>query len=356
MTRGAESPEPAKGPTGGIDLKSLDPARLAAFVAGLGEPAYRARQIMRWLYERDEPDPAAWTDLPSALREKLDREARVTLLVEADRRVSGRDGTAKFLWRLEDSEAVESVAIPEGERLTVCFSTQVGCALRCTFCATGLGGFRRDLSAGEIVDQVLRMRAWAGRRVTNAVAMGQGEPFRNYEATLAALRILNSPEGLAIGARHLTVSTCGLISGVERFAREPEQFGLAVSLHSARQDVRDRLMPGVRRWHLPELRKACADYSRDTGRRVTFEYALILGTNDSEEDLEALIGFCRGLLCHVNLIPANPVAGSAAGRATKAQVHHFRGELMAVGVETSVRAERGADIDAACGQLRGASR
>lgn len=339
------------------DLKSLDPAAMAAFVAGLSEPPYRARQIMGWLYARDVANPCDWSNLPAALRARLAEAATVSRIDEAARTRSARDSTTKFLWKLSDGETVESVGIPEGRRLTVCFSTQVGCAMGCAFCATGLGGYVRNLTAAEIVDQVIRTaKSMGAARATNAVAMGQGEPFTNYDAVLTALRILNSPDGLGIGARHLTVSTCGVLDGIRRFSSEPEQFGLAVSLHAARQAIRDSLMPGARRWTLPRLREACADYAERTGRRLTFEYALLADVNDSKQDLEALISFCRGLLCHVNLILANPVAGAPYRRPSRALAEQFRGELMAAGIEASIRAERGADIDAACGQLRQATR
>lgn len=222
----------------------------------------------------------------------------------------------------------------------------------CAFCATGMSGLTRDLTPGEIADQVRLVGLDFAARVTNAVAMGQGEPFANYEASLGALRLMNSRDGLGIGARHLTVSTCGLLPGIERFSHEPEQFTLAISLHSARQSTRDRLMPGVRGMRLEALRDAVVTYSNRTGRRPTFEYALIAGVNDSEDELVALADFCTGLLCHVNLIPANPVEGAGFERGTASRVDAFRRALSRSGIEVSVRAERGGDIDAACGQLR----
>lgn len=221
----------------------------------------------------------------------------------------------------------------------------------CAFCATGSGGLARSLAPGEMVDQVLRVSADFDKRVTNAVAMGQGEPFANYDATLGALRIMNSSDGLHIGARHLTVSTCGLLPGIRRLTSEPEQFTLAISLHSAVQETRDRLMPGVAGMSLDALRQTVVSYSRRTKRRPTFEYALIAGVNDSETELDALVEFCRGTLCHVNLIPANPVSGSEFGRTRPVRLPEFKRALLAAGVETSIRVERGTDIDAACGQL-----
>jgi 23S rRNA (adenine2503-C2)-methyltransferase len=234
----------------------------------------------------------------------------------------------------------------------VCFSTQAGCAMGCGFCATGRAGLVRSLTGGEMVDQLTVVGRDFGERVTNAVAMGQGEPFANYDAVLDALRFMNAKDGLAIGARHLTVSTCGLLPGIRRFATEPEQFTLAVSLHSAVQKTRDRLMPGVRSYRVRDLRDALADYAAATGRRPTLEYALIAGENDSPGELAALVQWCRGLLCHVNLIPVNPVDGSGLGRPADSVARTFRETLGRAGVEASVRVERGADIDAACGQLR----
>jgi len=222
----------------------------------------------------------------------------------------------------------------------------------CSFCATGAAGFTRDLGAGEMVDQVRVVAEDFGLRVSNAVAMGQGEPFANYSATLGALRLMNSPDGLGIGARHLTVSTCGLVAGIRRLATEPEQFTLAVSLHSAVQSTRDRMMPGVSAIALPELREALIAYADTTGRRPSVEFSLVAGVNDTDYELRALVEFCRGLLVHVNLIPINPVDGTGYGRPSHERVSEFERALLASGTEVSTRAERGTDIDAACGQLR----
>jgi len=338
------------GEPGTRDAASLDAAGIATLIAGLGEPEYRARQLTSWLYGRLAPSFDVMTDLPAWLRTRLAAEWTLTLPMATDIQRSA-DGTRKYLWRLADGVLVESVGIPSGSRLTVCFSTQAGCAMGCSFCATGRGGFVRDLLPGEIVWQVALVGADFGQRVTNAVAMGQGEPFNNYEATLGALRLMNAPEGLGIGARHLTVSTCGVVPGIARFAREPEQFTLAVSLHSAVQETRDRIMPGARRWPLPQLRQALIDYGDLTARRPTLEFAVIAGDNDSPREISALIAFARGWMCHVNLIPVNPVEGSGAKRPDPARVAEIAGVLQAAGIETSIRAERGTDIEAACGQL-----
>ncbi|TLM73417.1 MAG: 23S rRNA (adenine(2503)-C(2))-methyltransferase RlmN, partial [Actinobacteria bacterium] len=228
------------------DIKALDRDGLRAAVADAGERAYRAAQLERWLYARAASSFDEMTDLSAALRARLaERWALSVPVVEA--RLDSADGTRKYLLRLRDGVTVEAVGLPEGKRLTVCFSTQAGCAMRCAFCATGASGLVRDLTCGEMVDQVAIVARDLGRRATNAVAMGQGEPFANYDAVLAALRFMNSADGLGIGARHLTVSTSGLPAGIRRFSEEPEQFTLAVSLHSAVQATRDGLMPGLRR-------------------------------------------------------------------------------------------------------------
>jgi len=333
------------------DIKALDRAGLGVALRDLGEPAWRVSQLVRWLYQRGVSSFDEMTDLPSAVRETLAACFSLSTPEVLQRQVSS-DGTRKYLLRLADGITVETVGLPAGERLTVCFSTQAGCAMGCSFCATGRGGLARSLSAGEMVDQLNVVARDFGERVSNAVAMGQGEPFANYDATLAALRFMNAKDGIGIGARHLTVSTCGLIPGIERFAKEPEQFTLAVSLHSAIQATRDKLMPGVRTYPLRKLRAALAAYGESTGRRPTLEYALVGGVNDTDAELSALRRFCDGLLCHVNLIPINPVEGTGMAKPSREAAVRFREMLTRAGIEASVRVERGADIDAACGQLR----
>ncbi|MBN2247134.1 MAG: 23S rRNA (adenine(2503)-C(2))-methyltransferase RlmN [Coriobacteriia bacterium] len=332
------------------DFASLDADGIARALGELGQPGYRAKQVLSWLYGRVVADFDAMTDLPARLRTDL-AEAWSLQLPEAVDVQRSADGTRKYLWRLADGAMVESVGIPTDDRLTVCFSTQAGCAMGCTFCATGRGGFVRDLLPGELVWQVALVGRDFGARVSNAVAMGQGEPLNNFEAVLGGLRLMNHPEGLGIGARHLTISTCGVIPGIQRLSREEEQFTLAVSLHSAVQETRDRIMPGVRRWPLARLREVLIDYTDFTGRRPTLEYAVIQGTNDTPAEVDALVKFARGWMSHVNLIPINPVAGSTATRPGHAQVLAVASALKDAGVETSVRTERGTDIDAACGQL-----
>lgn len=332
------------------DICALDLDGLTAALDALGQPAYRRKQLVAWLYARLAPSFEVMSDLPGALRSGL--AGRYVLQHPALQEIQrSGDGTRKYLWRLADGVAVESVGIPSGDRLTVCFSTQAGCVMGCTFCATGRGGFVRNLFPGELAWQVALVSRDFGMRASNAVAMGQGEPFANYDATIGGLRLMNAPESLGIGARHLTISTCGVIPGIERLAREPEQFTLAVSLHSAVQATRDRLMPGVRKWPLGKLQEALIDYSQRTGRRPTLEFALIAGQNDSPAETQALVAFARGWMSHVNLIPVNPVKGSGAVKPTEGRVAEVAAALSAAGVESSIRAERGTDIDAACGQL-----
>ena len=333
------------------DIKALDRAGLESLVAELGQPRFRAKQIERWLYGRGARSFDEMTDLPAGLRETLAGRLAVPS-PEVVTRQDSVDGTRKYLVRFADGVTVETVGLPTPDRLTVCFSTQAGCSMACSFCATGKAGLTRDLAPGEMVDQVRLVADDFGRRATNAVAMGQGEPFANYDATLGALRFLNAAEDLGIGARHITVSTCGLVSGIRRFAEEPEQFTLAVSLHSAVQATRDRLMPGVRGIDLQVLRNTLVVYAEKTGRRPSLEYAMVDGVNDTDEELAALIRFAKHKLVHVNVIPVNPVAESGFRRSREARIRAFERGLREAGIEVSVRAERGTDIDAACGQLR----
>lgn len=333
------------------DIHSLTHGQLSALMEELGQPSFRTKQVEEWVWEKNARSFDDMTNLPKALRAALSERCQLGGTSEAAVQVS-EDGSRKYLMRLSDGATVECVGMPTGNRLTVCASTQAGCAMGCAFCATGAAGLTRSLTAGEIYEQVMHVRDDFQTRVTSVVMMGQGEPFMNYDATLAALRKLNSPEGAGIGARHLTVSTCGIIPNIMRFAKEPEQFTLAVSLHSAVQKTRNLLMPGVRRYTLLRLYDAMGEYVDLTGRRPTYEYALIKGINDNDEELAALCDFCRDNLSHVNIIKLNEVKGSKFAPASDARANEFVRRLAQVGVEATIRNSRGADIDAACGQLR----
>ena len=324
---------------------------LADLLAELGQPAFRAKQIRSWVWEKGATSFDQMTNLPKSLREQLAHRCDLGGVTEVARQESA-DGSRKYLVRYGDGTAVECVGMPTKSRLTVCASTQAGCGMQCAFCATGASGLTRSLTAGEIYQQVLHVRDDFDARITGVVMMGQGEPFANYEQTLAALRRLNDPNGMGIGARHLTVSTCGIIPMITRFSKEPEQFTLAVSLHSAVQRTRDALMPGVKRYSLLRLYDAMGEYANRTGRRPTYEYALIKGVNDTDEELAYLCDFCRNTLCHVNLIQLNDVSGSRFQPSSPERANTFVRRLTSVGVEATIRNSRGADIDAACGQLR----
>lgn len=332
-------------------IKALSREEIEQLVADMGQPAFRAKQLIQWLYKKGARTYDEMSNLPAAMREQLKEEAPLYYPTVVERLVSA-DKSRKYLIDFGNGVSVEAVGIPSNHRLTVCFSTQAGCGMGCAFCATGMGGLVRSLAPGEMVDQIRIVAEDFGERPTNAVAMGQGEPFANYDSTLAALRFLNSPDGLEIGARHLTVSTCGLLPMIRRFASEPEQFTLAVSLHSAVQLTRNRLMPGVRTYDVKRLRESLVSYGENTGRRPSLEYALIAGQNDTDEELEALLEFCTKMLCHVNLILLNPVKGTGLKPSTPERAEEFARTLGRAGVEVSIRKSRGADIAGACGQLK----
>lgn len=333
------------------DIHALTRGELTDLLASLGQPAFRAKQVEEWVWSKNAHSFDDMTNLPKSLREELARHLTLGCVEEVARQIS-IDGSRKYLLRLSDGVSVECVGMPARNRLAVCASTQAGCAMGCAFCATGSAGLTRSLTAAEIYEQVMHVRDDFGSRVTSVVLMGQGEPFMNYDATLEALRRLNSPDGGGIGARHLTVSTCGIIPQIMRFANEPEQFTLAVSLHSAVQKTRNALMPGVRKYSLVNLYNAMGTYVAKTGRRPTYEYALIGGVNDTESELQALCDFCEGTLAHVNLIQLNEVEGSKLRPSTPERAQDFVRALGRVGVEATLRNSRGADIDAACGQLK----
>lgn len=332
-----------------IRLLSLD--ELQDLVKELGQPAFRAKQLNEWIHEKNVCSFDDMTNLPAALREKLSQRFSFNVPVELVKQVS-KDGSRKYLLQFSDGISVETVGMPNRNKLAVCASTQAGCAMGCAFCATGLAGLSRSLTAQEMVDQVLHVARDFGERVTSVVFMGQGEPFSNFDATVEALRILNDPDGISIGARHLTVSTCGVIPGIRRFAELPEQFTLAISLHSAIQSTRNQLMPGVKKYTLLRLHEAIQQYVEKTGRRPTYEFAMIEGVNDTNPEMQALIEFCEGTLCHVNLIQLNDIPDSPFHPSPIEKVETLQRRLTMHGVETTIRNSRGSDIDAACGQLK----
>ncbi|MCA9491112.1 MAG: 23S rRNA (adenine(2503)-C(2))-methyltransferase RlmN [Myxococcales bacterium] len=335
------------------DLVGLPLADLEALFASWGEKRFRAKQVHKWLHERGATSFDAMTDLPKALRERLEQEATLTGLAVA-REQTSRDGTVKRLYRLADGQLVETVLMPYKDgRRTACISSQAGCAMGCVFCATGQMGLSRHLRSDEIVEQALRFSAELraeGQRLSNVVLMGMGEPFHNYDETLVAIRRLMSD--LGIGARHVTVSTVGLVPQIRRFAQEGLQVRLAISLHAATDEERSALLPVNRRWPIAELMEACRDYAAVTGRRVTFEWALIAGKNDDPGTAHRLGELLRGLPAHVNLIPLNPTPGYEGEPTRLPEADRFVAALAEHGVPATVRVRRGIDIDAGCGQLR----
>jgi 23S rRNA (adenine2503-C2)-methyltransferase len=329
---------------------------LTAAVQSWGQPGYRARQVWEWLYQHKVSAFAEMTNLPKDLRARLDAEFRISGL-EPVAELHSTDGhTVKRLWRLPDGQMIESVLMEyDGVRRTACISTQAGCAMGCVFCATGQMGFSRNLTAGEIVEQALqfaRQLEANGERLSNVVLMGMGEPLHNYDATLEAIARLNDESGLNIGQRHITLSTVGLIPAIRRFADEKLQVGLAISLHAATDEERDKLLPVNKRWPLADLRNAIRYYVEQTGRRVTFEWALIAGENDTIAQAEKLGQFLQGVKCHVNLIPLNPTEGYGGQPSDPARVATFQAVLNSYHIGSTVRVRRGIDIQAGCGQLK----
>lgn len=333
------------------DIRLLTLEELQDLVKELGQPAFRAKQLNEWIHDKNVCSFDEMTNLPAALREKLSERFSFNVPVELVKQVS-KDGSRKYLLQFSDGVSVETVGMPNRNKLAVCISSQAGCAMGCAFCATGLAGLSRSLTAQEMVDQVLHVARDFGERVTSVVFMGQGEPFANFDATVQALRILNDPDRLAIGARHLTVSTCGVIPGIRRFAELPEQFTLAISLHSVIQGTRNQLMPGVKKYTLLRLHEAIQLYVEKTGRRPTYEFAMIDGVNDTNPEMQALVDFCAGTLCHVNLIQLNNIPDSPFRPSPIEKVESLQRRLTMHGVETTIRNSRGSDIDAACGQLK----
>lgn len=335
------------------ELVGLTLEELEAFAVEMGEPRYRGRQLALWIYGRRAASAAQMTDLPQPVRRRLEELAAISRLSLVRLSDAAQDHTTKALLRLPDGATLETVLMRYDDgRRTVCVSTQVGCAMGCTFCATGLAGFVRNLSAGEITDQVLFLQQETGERVTHVVFMGMGEPLANYDATRRAVHLLNAPYGVRIGMRHLTISTVGLVPQIRRLAQERLQLTLAISLHAATDELRSRLVPANRRWPIAEVLSAARQYAETTGRRVTFEYVLMAGVNDGEDDARRLARLLSGWGAHVNVIPWNPVHGTRFRRPPANAVSRFARVLRSGGISATVRLDRGVDIDAACGQLR----
>jgi 23S rRNA (adenine2503-C2)-methyltransferase len=340
------------------DIKSLYREELATRLGDLGEPDYRAAQILQWVYEKQADSFEQMSNLPAMLRQKLAASFNLNAVHSLKTR-NASDTTEKFLFQLHDHSLIETVLIPatpgltsSSDRHTVCVSTQVGCAYGCKFCASGLEGVKRHLTAAEIVDQVLQVQKLSGEKVNNIVVMGMGEPLANYGNLMRALKIINAPWGLGIGARKITVSTVGLVPRIRQLADEPMQLRLAVSLHGATDDVREKIMPVNKKYPLKELLAACDYYANTKKRMMTFEYILIDGVNDSLEQAHKLGAIAKRLHAKVNLIPYNPVEGLPWKRPDRDRCKMFQHTLQSHGITSTLRIEKGTDINAACGQLR----
>ncbi|PYL66469.1 MAG: 23S rRNA (adenine(2503)-C(2))-methyltransferase RlmN [Verrucomicrobia bacterium] len=342
-----------------IDIKSLRLEELQAKLDELGEPKYRAVQITDWLHKKRVTSFDEMTDLPQSLRAELARQFSFDR-IDIVRVLGSKDSTQKFLFRLADGNLIESVLIPaspalygeKSDRLTICISTQVGCAYGCKFCASGLEGFSRNLGGNEIIDQIIAVERASGKKIDNIVFMGMGEPLANLGNLIRAIRIINASWGLGIGARHITVSTSGLAPQIRKLADEPMQVRLALSLHGATDEVRNRIMPINRRYNIDMLLSACDYYTSRKKQRLTFEYILIAGVNDSDEQARLLAKHARKLSAKVNLIPYNTVEGLPWSRPSCNRQETFLSILRAAGIAATLRREKGHDIEAACGQLR----
>lgn len=333
------------------DIKSMTQQELARFLKELGEPAFRAKQVFTWLH-RGVTSFEDMTNLSKPLREKLAERCFITAPTVARKQESRLDGTIKYLWELSDGNCIETVLMQYHHGNTVCISSQVGCRMGCAFCASTIAGKVRDLRPSEMLDQVLFTQLDSGREVSNIVLMGIGEPLDNYQNVLDFLTILSSPEGRNLSLRHVSLSTCGLCDRIDALAELGLGLTLSISLHAADDETRNSIMPVNRQYNIARLMASCKNYFAKTGRRISYEYALIAGVNDSPAHAEALAALLGGQNCHVNLIPVNPVAERGTRRPEKSAVQRFAARLGALGLNATVRRELGSDIAAACGQLR----
>ena len=333
------------------DLKSMTLAEMQEAFVALGEPKFRAKQVFTWLH-RGATRFDEMTNLSKPLREKLDGLYFITAPRVARKQVSKLDGTIKYLWQLGDGNCVESVVMQYHHGNTVCISSEVGCPMGCKFCASTLGGLVRRLTPAELLDQVLFSQLDSGLTISNIVLMGIGEPLDNFDAVMRFLELVNSPEGLNIGMRHISLSTCGLVDKIELLAERNLQLTLSVSLHSPDNESRNKIMPVNKRWPVEQLLAACRAYFEKTGRRVSFEYTMIDGVSDAPEQAELLAKKLHGMQAHVNMIPLNNVEESGLKCSSHAAIERFQKILESHGVTATVRRTLGSDIDASCGQLR----
>lgn len=334
-----------------INLKDLQLEQLEELAVSLGEPAFRGRQIFRWLYQNI-VSFEEMTDLPAAFRQKLISSCSLGLLELLRQQTSKIDGTRKFLFGLSDGNAIESVFMRYKYGNSICISSQAGCRMGCAFCASGLDGLKRNLTPGEMAEQILAAERITKEKINHLVVMGTGEPFDNYENLSAFLKIVHDKKGMNLSMRNITVSTCGIIPAIRRFAEEFPQVNLAISLHSPNDHLRSSMMPVNKAYPLESLIQECRSYCQRTSRRITFEYTLVKGMNDGKEQAEQLAKLLRHMLCHVNLIPLNKVAETGLDTTGRKAAENFRSYLEQQGIPATIRRELGADISGACGQLR----
>lgn len=335
-----------------IDIKSMTMTELTEEILRMQLPKFRAKQIYEWLHQKSAEDFAEMTNIGRDLQARLNESFCIRRAEIVRRQQSQIDGTVKYLFRLYDGETIESVLMQYHYGYSICISTQVGCKMGCTFCATGKGGFFRNLSASEMLAQIQAAQRAQGIRVSNVVLMGMGEPLDNYENVLRFLTLVSGEEGMHIGMRHISLSTCGIVDKLYDLADRKLQLTLSVSLHAPNDEIRGRTMPVNHKWNISELLRACRYYTEQTGRRISFEYAMIDGVNDSDEAARELAHRLRGIIAHVNLIPVNPVTETAYQKSSIARQKRFVRILESAGISATVRRTLGADIDASCGQLR----
>jgi len=337
---------------GKIDIKSLSFHELELMLKMLGEPSFRAKQVYEWIHLKRATGFEEMTNLSKPLREKLKQACIYTCLEPVEVLTSKLDGTQKFLFRLADGNVIESVLMKYKHGNSVCISTQVGCRMGCRFCASAIGGLTRNLTTAEMLEQVYRIQSLSGERVSNVVLMGTGEPLDNYESVISFLRILCDEKGLNISQRNITLSTCGLVPQIRQLATEGLQVTLALSLHAASQKRRLELMPIAKQYDIEEVLAACCYYFEKTGRRISFEYSLVGGVNDSEEEARQLAERVKDINCHLNLIPVNPIEERNYRQSEQKDSQKFKNKLEKCGINVTIRREMGRDINGACGQLR----
>ena len=334
------------------DIRAYTYEQLQEELSGIGEKAFRGKQIYEWLHVRLADSFDEMTNLSKALREKLEAQYVILPVEPAARQESKLDGTNKFLFRLWDGNMVESVLMRYKHGNSVCISSQVGCRMGCRFCASTIDGLERNLSPSEMLGQIYQIQKMIGERVSNVVIMGTGEPLDNYENFLTFIRLLTDEHGLHISQRNITVSTCGIVPRMYDLAKEKLQITLALSLHGSTQEKRKQLMPVANKYDLQEVLEACDNYFHETGRRITFEYSMVHGVNDTEEDARELTALLKHRNCHLNLIPVNPIKERDFERPDRKNALNFKNKLEKSGINVTIRREMGSDIDGACGQLR----